>query len=581
MESYYRDVAKNPPGVVTALMAQGMQLEPLARGVSILRFRYGDVLKLLMASVALLLLIVCTNVAGLLLERAAARQQEITVRLAVGASRGRLIRQVLTENFVLAALGVAGGLIVAMGGMRLAIRGLPPIRLYPTTVLVPISLDLGINWRVFLFALVLSLVTMVLFSISPAFAVSHWNLDRRLRSMRASAGIRGRQTLVALQIALCTFLLATASLFVSTFRQLQHVNPGFDAGHIATFTIELERNKEKADIFQKSFADRVRDLPGVLSVGTSSIGVMRGSGMAMNVEPVGERITSADRLATSLNDVSPEYFDAMGMHILSGRGLIPSDAPEPKQVSATRVVVNQAFVRQYFLNVQPLGKLFGPGAIGDVAGGKLKFEIVGVVNDSKYRSLRSPIGPTFYRCGADPEEFVLSVRTRTSPAAIITPVRRILAALDPGVPFLEVHTMSEEVDNSIAGERMTAALASLFGGIAALLVGVGIYGLLAYVVMQRRREIGIRMALGAQPTQIGKLIAGSTLIMTTTGIVIGLGAAFAAGHAIQSLLYGISPQDPESLIAAIIFVGLTSAAGTILPVIRATRVDPMVALRYE
>ena len=348
MESYFRNVAKQPTSVTTMLLAQGMELEPLAWGVSILRFRYGDVLKLLMASVALLLLIVCTNVAGLLLERAAARQQEITVRLAVGASRGRLIRQVLTENFVLAALGAAGGLIVAVGGMRLAVRSLPPIRLYPTTVLVPISLDLGVNWRVFLFVLVLSLVTMVLFSISPAFAVSHSNLDRRLRSTRASAGIRGRQTLIALQIALCTFLLATASLFVRTFRQLQHVNPGFDAGHIATFTIELERNKEKADIFQKSFADRVRDLPGVLSVGTSSIGVMRGSGMAMNVEPVGERITSADRLATSLNDVSPEYFDAMGMHILSGRGLIPSDAPEPKQVGATRVVVNQAFVRQYF-----------------------------------------------------------------------------------------------------------------------------------------------------------------------------------------------------------------------------------------
>jgi ABC-type antimicrobial peptide transport system permease subunit len=176
---------------------------------------------------------------------------------------------------------------------------------------------------------------------------------------------------------------------------------------------------------------------------------------------------------------------------------------------------------------------------------------------------------------------VLNVRTYTRPEGIIAPVRKTLASLDSGLPFLDVHTLAEEADISMAGERITAALASLFGGIAALLVGVGIYGLLEYVVTQRRREIGIRMALGAQPMQIGKLIAGQTLGMTAAGTMLGLGAALAAGHALRSLLYGISPQDPRSLIAAMIFVALIAAAGTILPAIRATRVDPMVALRYE
>jgi hypothetical protein len=242
-------------------------------------------------------------------------------------------------------------------------------------------------------------------------------------------------------------------------------------------------------------------------------------------------------------------------------------------------VVNQAFAQRFFPNTQPLGKLFGRGVAGDVT--TQMYEIVGVVSDSKYRSLRAPIVPVYYTCETDFDQFVLNVRTRTRPGAIIEPVRKTLASLDPGLPFLEVHTLAEEADITMAGERITAALASLFGGIAALLVGVGIYGLLAYVVAQRRREIGIRMALGAQPSQIGKLIARQTLIMMGAGIIAGLGAAFAVGHAIRSLLYGISPQDPKSLIAAVIFVALTAAAGTIIPAVHAARVDPMVALRYE
>ena len=307
---------KFPPQVVSRLLAQGMELEPVARGVSLLRDRYGDVLKLLMASVALLLLIVCTNVAGLLLERAAARQQEITVRLAVGATRFRLVRQMLAENLLLAALGAAAGLVVAVAGMPLAIRALPPIRAYPSPSLVPLSVDVGINWRVFLFLLVLSLVTMLLFSVSPALAVSRSNLDSLLRATRSSASVRGRQALIALQIALCTFLLAIASLFVRTFQQLQRVDPGFDRDHIATFTLNLNGYTGKTAVFLKTFTERVRAIPGVVSVGISSIGVMRGTGIAMTVAPAGQRLTPADFLNTSTNSVSPEYFDTMGMHIL-------------------------------------------------------------------------------------------------------------------------------------------------------------------------------------------------------------------------------------------------------------------------
>ena len=272
-----------------------------------------------------------------------------------------LIRQLLAENLLLAALGAAGGLAVAVAGIPLALRALPPIRAYPSPSIVPLAIDLGINWRVFLFLVVISLITVLLFSLSPALAVSRSNLEALLRAARSSAGVRGRQTLIALQIALCTFLLVTASLFVRTFRQLQRVNPGFDREHLATFTIDLNAHKGQTAPFLKTFTERVRALPGVESVGLSSMGVMRGTGGATTDAPAGQRTTPADWLNTTNDAVSPKYFDTMGMHILSGRGFNPGDAPGPNPAALGRAVVNRAFVQRFFPNTEPLGKRFGRG----------------------------------------------------------------------------------------------------------------------------------------------------------------------------------------------------------------------------
>jgi putative ABC transport system permease protein len=576
MKDYLQNVWKLPPQAVSRELSDGMWLDPLERGISVLRDRYGKILSMLMASAGLLVLIICTNVGGLLLARAAARQHEIAVRLAVGATRFRLIRQVLAESFLLAAPGATGGLLIALAAMPLAVRSLPPIRDLSSS-LVQLSVDVGIKWRVFLFLLGLSLLTMLLFSLSPAIAVSRSNLDSLLRTVRSSRGWRGRQALITVQIALCTFLLAIASLFVSTFQQLRRTDPGFDRDHIATFTGGLS-TPTGASAFPRTLTERVRELPGVVSVAIAARGVMRDRGLGTTVAPAGQEITRADFLNTSLNNVSPEYFDTMGMHILAGRGFIPEDLPGPKRSGPVVAVVNQAFAERFFPNTSPVGKRFGSGAEGLA---KEQYEIIGVVSDAKYRSLREAIIPTFYTPGSIFDQFVLSVRTRIRPEAIIEPVRKVLASIDPTLSFLEVHTLAEEVDNSIASERLTAALASMFGGIAALLVGAGIYGLLAYVVTERRHEIGIRMALGAQPAHIGKLIAGQTLAMTAAGVAMGLAGALMAGPGIRPLLYGISPQDPKSLAAAMMFVALTAVVATILPTVRATRVDPMVALRYE
>ena len=577
MKDYYQNVEKRTSQAASEMISRGMGLEPLERGVSVLRDRYGNVLNMVMASAGLLVLIICTNVGGLLLARAAAREHEIAVRLAVGATRFRLVRQVLAESFLLAALGATGALLIALAAMPLAVRSLPPIRDLSSS-LVPLSVDVGVNWRVFLFLLALSLLTMLLFSLSPAVAVFRSNLDNLLRAVRSSHGWRGRQALITFQIALCTFLLVIASLLVRTFQRLQGTDPGFDRDHIATFTLDLTGHTGPTAGFLRTLTERVREMPGVVSAAIAARGVMRDRGLGATVAPAGQKITRADFLNTSFNYVSPEYFDTMGMHILAGRDFIPGDAPGPKQAGPLMAVVNQAFAERFFPDTSPVGKQFGPGLEGVTHG---KYEIIGVVSDAKYRSLREPIIPTFYTLATNLSQLVLNVRTRMRPDAIIEPVRKALASVSPTLPFLEVHTLAEEVGDSIASERLTAALASLFGAIAALLVGAGIFGLLAYVVTERRREIGIRMALGAQPLHIGKLIAGQTLAMTAVGVAMGLAGALIAGPGIRSLLYGISPQDPKSFVAAMIFMALTAAGATILPAVRATAVDPMVALRYE
>ncbi len=295
----------------------------------------------------------------------------------------------------------------------------------------------------------------------------------------------------------------------------------------------------------------------------------------MTIARAGERATRDDFLNVSFNSVSPEYFDTMGIRILAGRGFISSDATSEKP---RKVVVNQAFVQRFFPNVDPIYCMVRSG-LETVVGPD--YEIVGVVSDAKYRSLREPMIPLLFSYGTDYRSFVMNVRTSLRPESIFEPVRKALASVDPSLPFLEVHTLSEELDDSAAVERLTAVLASVFGGLAALLAGVGLYGLLAYAVMQRRREIGIRMALGAEASDIAGLTVRQTVAMAVGGIAMGLGAALAAGPLIRSLLYGISPWDPKSLSAAAIFVVFVAAAATAIPALRATRVDPAIALRQD
>jgi predicted permease len=485
------------------------------------------------------------------------------------------------ESFLLTGLGAASGVLLACVLTAPMVRVLPPLRDIATRRL-PLSIDFGAGWRVLLFSLGISALTALILGVALALSVSRTRIDSALRGVRSSSGWRGRQAVLVFQIALCTLLLSGAGLLIRTFEQLHSLDAGFDRDHVATFTADPSLSGYTASQEQAllvALSQRVREIPGVASVAFASRAVMRGRGIGMTVALAGQRPSSADFLNTNLNAVSPDYFATMGMRVVAGRDFTRVDDPRAKP---GHVIVNEAFVRRFCPNIDPLGQRFGAGPPQRAV--TPMFEIIGVVSDAKYRSMREPMMPTVYQFSSEFDSFVLHVRTRGRPESVVQPVRQALTALDPALPFVEISTLAEEVDASTAGERLTAALASLFATIALVLTAVGLYGLLAYVVAQRRREIGIRMALGAQTVDIGVLVGRQTLAMVVGGIVVGLAAAVASAQWMRSLnvvLYGVTPSDPRSLAAAAAFVALVAAVAIAIPLARATHIEPAAALRQQ
>ena len=581
MRDYYEHVLKLPPRSVSEELQDHVWIEPLGHGVSVVRRQFGDVFKLLMAAASLLFLIVCANIAGLLLARNAVRQQEMAVRLAIGATRLRLARQLVTEGLVLAAMGAAGGLLIARLAIPFTGEQLPPINDlmgWP----VPVSLNLHINTIVFAFSLLLAILAMVFFGLAPAIANFRVGLDAVLRASHASVRLRGRRALIVVQIGLCVMLLTAAGLFVRTFQNLAHTDPGFEPNHVVTFTVNLTGQNLQPSLL-KTLVARVDGMPGVVSAGAARVGVMRGHGIVTGFAPAGQQITQADYMNTNINDVSPGYFKTMGMQILAGRNFMPSDEPKGKNTGPEKVIVNQALAREFFPNNDAIGKLIGSGRLGDVAPGQS--QIIGVVNDAKYRSLREPVRPESYgpliNLPRYVQSFVLYVRTRMPAESMVVPVQKILASVDPSLPIGMPETLTKEVHSSISGDRETAVLASLFGIAATLLVCLGIYGLLSCSVAQRQREIGIRMALGAEKRDVLRMVIGQGLKLAIVGVATGIVGALALTRFLSSLLYGVKPTDPLTFIAVSFILIAVALLACYIPARRAAKVDPMVALRYE
>ncbi len=558
-----------------------LSLERASHGVSTLRGQFSRGLVLLMAAVGLLLLMACGNVACLLLARSAARSQEMGVRLALGASRWRVARQLLSENLLLALAGGAIGIGFAYALRPLLLAALPPIR-DRAAVAQPLTITVNIDARVLAFAVAASGLTALLCGMSAAVWGGRQSLAGSLRGGRTTtARLPGRNILLAAQMAVCVLLLAGASLLVKTFERMRSMNPGFDQSHIVTFTIDpgMKGYKpEQAKLLSRKLLEETRSLPGVAAAAIAEHGLMRGTGLKATFGVAGVPVTRNDFLNSSIHLVTPGYFDTLSMGIVAGRDFMWSD---DRQKKPQKVIVNLAFLRRFFPGQNALGKLFG--TTGPDGRWAPQNQIVGVVSDAKYRSLREPVPPTVYSpvvSGFD-GDFILHLRMRGDPAAAIAPVREALRRLAPDLPFVEIRTLRQEVETSLWQERLLAWLSALFGSFAVVLAGSGLYGAIDFAVKARRREVGVRIALGASPLRVVQLLSRETLLLVTAGGLSGIAVYAGSARWIRQALYDVVPSDPQALGSALLFIAVVAWLAVAFPLWRAARIDPASALRHD
>ncbi|HEX3187625.1 MAG TPA: ABC transporter permease [Pyrinomonadaceae bacterium] len=532
----------------------------------------------LMAAVALVLLVTCTNLAGLLLARATDRRREIAIRLAMGASRIRLIRQLLIESLLLSIVGGAAGLMLAIWIVKALLAFKPPIDF-------PLTIDLGLDWRVMLFSLGVSVVAGAVFGLAPALQSTRPNLLHALKDTSAQGGAgrtRLRSVLVVAQIAISLVVLIAAGLVVRTLQQLQTMNPGFDPKNALTMSFDLSLqgyDEARGQQFYKQLAERVRALPGVKSAAASSYIPLSLNYNSRNIYVEGEPIERAANLPLSMNaSVGPRYFETMATPIVSGREFTEQDLEKSEQVA----IVNETFVKRLMPAVKSPAEAVGKRiSFGDAKGPFMR--IVGVAGDGKYFNIAedprafmwAPLTQDYISSGA------IMVRTTGDPQSMFAAVRGEVQALDPNLPLFDVTTLTEHMRLALFPAKVAAMVLGVFGLVALLLSAIGIYGITSYAVAQRTHEIGIRMALGAQFGDVLRLVLNHGLKLTLIGAVIGLAGAYAATRAITSVLYGVSATDPLTFISvSVLLIGVALFA-CYVPARRATKVDPLVALRNE
>jgi len=547
-----------------------------------------SVAALLLAVVAMVLLIACANVANLLLARASARRKEIAIRLAMGASRSRLVRQLLTESVLLSLAGGVVGLLFALWTIDLLKTATPPDGIFSFT------LDYKLDGRVLAFTFLLSLATGVIFGLAPALQASRPDLVPALKD-EASAAARGRRRfslrslLVVAQVALSLVLLIGAGLFLRSLNNAQSIDPGFNADKIldAQLNINLLRyTKAQGREFYRQVIERIEALPGVESASLARIVPMSGGGRTSSLLIQGQQGpdnvsrsegTGPDvdnQYTVNTNVVGLKYFSTMGIPLLQGRDFTPQD----NEGGPLAAIVNEAFARRHFDGEDALGKrLSFRGAQGPW------IEIVGVARDIKYRTLGEAPRPTVYVPLSQNHEtgMALHVRTIGDPVSVAGAVRREVQALDQNLPVTNLQPMSAVLGSSLFAARMGAVLLAIFGLLALLLAAVGLYGVMSYTVARRTREIGIRMALGAQTGNVLRLVLKEGMVLVGGGVAAGLIVAAAVTRLLASFLYGVSPLDAATFAAIPLVLALAALLATYLPARRAAKVDPMIALRYE
>jgi predicted permease len=565
-----------------------MDILPGSQGRSFLRQQLQRPLWTLMVIVIVVLLAACSNMAGLLIARATARQKEIAVRLALGASRFQLIRQLLLESLLLSCVAGVAGLILAIWTGPLLLSFLPQNDF-------PSNLSTTPNLRVLTFALVISVVSGILFGLLPAIRSTRPALVSSLKDQAGTliggGHVRLRKALVVAQVSLSLLLLVAAGLFVRSLRNLKATGPGFPAERLTGFNLDPSQNgysPERCKLFYRELVRNLEALPGVRSAALASVRILEGNEWDSTVTVEGYEPKPGEDMSPYFNGISPGYFLTMGIPLIAGRDFTLQDTKTvPHEFGSwtvdvpTTVIVNEKLVRHYFGDKNPIGRHLG---FGNDRGTKLHMEIIGVVKDAKYTSLRDEVPrQAFVPYLAFP--FIRGmtgyVRTSAEPTQVFAEIRAEVRKLDPNVPVFAMRTLEAQIDRSLRNERLVASLSALFSLLAVLLSMIGLYGVMAYLVGFRTREIGIRMALGARSGHVLNMILGQGLRLVLIGLVIGLVAALSLTRILSSLLFGVTAFDPVTFVGVAILLLAISLLACYLPARHAARVDPMVALRYE
>lgn len=543
-----------------------------SQGSNSARTKFGEPLAVLMGVVALILLIACANLANLLLARANAREKEFAIRLSLGASRSRLIRQLMVESLALAACGGVLGLVLSFGIVKILLAYLNSGR--PAAAVLHASPDpLAIG-----FLIALSFLTAVLFGLAPAWQSIRPDVLPELKDASAGA-LAGRdrtllrKSLIAVQIALSLVILFAAGLLTRTLSRLQSIDLGFKPSHVIALSVDPAMNGHSPADTDRIFDEilsRLRVQPGIASASLVTVSPLEGLFIQLDLEVPGHFKKKSD-VSPGFNVISPGYFSTVDEPLLRGRDFSDHDVKNAPRVA----IVNELFVSQYMPGQNPIGRRFKSGG-GDV-------EIVGVVKTARYQSIREAPRPVVYLPAKQTQSsgYTLLVETAANPRTAIPAIERAIRAIDAKLPIYNVRTLQAQIDQGISSERVLSFLSALFGALAILLCGIGLYGVAAYTVSRRTREIGVRFAVGAQRSDVAGLFIRETIVVVGAGILVGIPAALASTRILKNLLYGLEPTDVPTLAftaAILIVAGLLAIS---LPVRRASRIEPLEALRYE
>jgi predicted permease len=573
--------ATGPAGAAFLSREPKVYIEPGGRGFSEVRATFQAPLLTLMIGVGLLLCIICANVANLLMARAIARGREMAVRLALGAHRSRLVRQLLTESLVLAVLGAAGGLLLAWWGSR--------------TLLVlasdgsAIPLDLSLDARVLAFTLIVSFAAVALFGLVPALRASRVDFATTLRANARTVtggalGHRGRRApmgsvLIGAQVAMSVVLLAGAAMFARSLRNVQSVDVGLDRDHLLIADVDITPGGYRRDRLANlahTMRDRLAAVPGVNAVTYSENGIFSGTEWHTEIQVPGFVMRAPGDSTIAIDNVGPGYVRAIGGRLLAGRDIVPDDEGRAARVA----LVNQAFAKFYFPGVSAVGKVFNLQ--------KIAVEIVGVLADTRDHALDgNPDRRVYYvytpadTAGSNPGALRFAIRTNGDPAALVPQVRKTIVAAEPMLPIDGIDPLPVLMRQSIREERLVASLASAFGGLALLLASIGLYGVMAYAITRRTGELGLRAALGAQRGDVMRMVLTDALRLVAAGMIIGVPLALASARLLQAQLHGVAAVDPVSIAVALLVLSASAVVAALVPALRASRVSPLVALQAD